>query len=218
MTDEPEGDPAAKRRQTDPHNPTNGEPRRTKRSSGKGPAALMLVLGLLLGTLLGGVAALFAPRTGVLEDLPGREEPVTQPSVRPRTVTRIVEVDRPVTPQECLAALDDLTEHRDDLNGIREELMKADLARVSGDADVAESGFAEVDRRLRALVIAGSSRSLQSAIQTCRTEGSEERVTPSPSPSLSPSPSPTDPAPSPTDSPPQPVPPDPASPEPPPPA
>src|SRR5687768_15349967 len=110
MTDEPEGNPPAERRKADPYNPPNGEPKRTKRS-GRGPAALMLVLGLLLGTLVGGVAALFAPRTGVLEDLPELDEPVTQPSVEPRTVTRIVEVDRPVTPQECLAALDDLTEH-----------------------------------------------------------------------------------------------------------
>jgi hypothetical protein len=218
MTDEPDGNPRAERREADPINRSNGEPKRTRRS-GKGPAALMLLLGLLLGTLVGGVGALFAPRTGVLEDLPELDEPVTPPSFEPRTVTRIVEVDKPVTPQECLAALDDLIEHRDDLSGIREQLMKADLARVSGDSDVAESGLAEVDRRLRALVIAGSSRSLQSAIQTCRSKGNEQGASPSPSPSPSPSLSPTDPAPSSTDSPPEPVvPSDLTSPEPPPPA
>lgn len=171
--------------------------RANKTSSGKGLAALLLILGLMIGTLFGGLVGLFSPRTGVLEGLPGTAEPTPVPTPVPTTVTRTVEVEKPVTPRDCLDALDDLTAYLDDLADSREALMRADLARVSGDEQTAAAGFAEVDRELRALILAANAQSLSSAIEDCRAQAdssnsrnSEPQETPIDAPQETPSPEP----------------------------
>lgn len=215
MPDTPEGEPAgrpapdpprtepADRQPDPPRTEAAAEPPRpaaspakqvtVKRSSGKGLAALMFFLGLLLGVLLGGIAGIYGPRTGVLQDLPGPVETTPAPAPSPTTITRTVEVEVLRTPQDCLDALDDLTGHIDRLTESREALMRADLARVSGDDEAAGTGFAEVDRQLRALIIAGNTRSLRSSIDNCRDAGDGAASTPSPepSPTAEPSPEPT---------------------------
>lgn len=200
MTDTPEGGPADRPEPDPPKTqpvtqavpPPPAGKIRVKRSSGKGLAALMFLVGLLIGVLLGGFAGIFAPRTGVLQDLPGPSE--TTPA--PPTITRTVEVEVEVfrTPQDCLNALDDLTGHVDRLAGSRETLMRADLARVSGDEEGASTGFADVDRQLRALIIAGNTRSLRAAVENCRDAGDAGASTssPEPSPAAEPSPAPAE--------------------------
>lgn len=180
--------------------------KKASRSSGKGLAAVMLILGLLLGTLAGGLIGVFAPRTGVLENLPQARDPnpTPVPSPVPTTVTRTVEVETFVTPEDCLAALDDLTTNSDEVAGAREALMRAEVERASGDDQAADNGFAEVDRRLRSLIIAGSTQSLRTAIENCRDRrdpGAAPPTTPTPletaepgsaeTPAASPTPSPT---------------------------
>lgn len=144
-----------------------------KARSGKGLAALMLVLGLLVGLFLGGLVGLFIPRTGVLDGLPGTVAPSPTPTPVPTIVERIVEVDKPVTPAGCLVALEDLSDYLNELSDSREALMRADLARVSGDEEAASSGLAEVDRQLRSLILAGNARSLRSAVDQCRSASGE---------------------------------------------
>lgn len=139
-----------------------------RRSAGRGLAALLLILGLLIGLLFGGLVGLFTPRTGVLEGLPGTVEPSPVPTPVPTTVTRTVEVERLITPEACLDALDDLTAYVADLADVREALMRADLARVAGDEEAAGTGLADVDRRLRSLILSANARSLRSAVQSCQ--------------------------------------------------
>ncbi len=201
MTDTPEGGPADRPEPEPPKTepvgravPPPAKTVRVKRSSGKGLAALMLFVGLLIGVLLGGIAGIFAPRTGVLEDLPGPSETTPAPAATPATITRTVEVPVFQTPQDCLDALDDLTGHIDRLAESRQALMRADLARVSGDEEAAGTGLAEVDRQLRALMIAGNTRSLRSAVDNCRAagEGGTAAATPAPGTTAEPSPVPTE--------------------------
>lgn len=190
MPDQPnektEGDPF-KEPVPSNHRPPSGKPKKERKSSGKGLAALMLVVGLLIGMLLGGLLGIFAPRNGFLQSLPAPSEagPESTPQPSPTTITRTVEVETLRTPRECVAALDDLMSQFDDLSEAREALMRADLARVSGNEDAAGSGLADVDRRLRLLIIAANTQSLRAAIETCRAEAGPQ-VGPAPDPEVSP--------------------------------
>jgi hypothetical protein len=121
-------------------------------------AALLLVVGLVLG----GVAGL------KLADQPVVQRVLNRATKAPRAATPVT-VEKQTTPASCVTALDTLTGALASLNGARDKLMEADIARVSGNQSTAGRAYAEVDRALRSAEVE-TKDPLRVAVEDCKSK------------------------------------------------
>jgi hypothetical protein len=143
--------------------------RARKEGRGVGGGIALAALLLIVGLVLGGVAAL------KLGD---------QPFVRrvfntaPRTTVKTVTVRTETTPASCLTAIDTLRSAVASLAGTRQQLMQGDVARASGDQATATRAYSDVDAVLRSVEVETTKDPLRAAVEDCRSKAPLTATTP----------------------------------------